>query len=250
LNREHFVSRNVLEDFDASGGLRVAGFPHGNTAGDMRLSVESMSAKVLCEGHNRRLSDVDTGGGRFVTAFFDCDVGLLERKLTADLTYEFDGLLIQRWMLKFACGLIGSGHAGFGTDRFQPSPPPLEFLQVLFGIDTFPAEWGLYTRLTNPMGVSERKSLSLALYLSPPPHERRKVCGVRMELYGFTSILALETPPEQLSGTDLEGAVHRPEFFELSYPPTGRKATITVNWPSPKAGNGFAVSLEKGAPPD
>jgi len=66
-----------------------------------------------------------------------------------------------------------------------------------------------------------------------------------MEHYGFTSILALKTPPKPFIGTDLEGSIQHPEFFKFIYEPTGRSAVITVNWPSPKIGAGFVLNLGK-----
>jgi hypothetical protein len=249
LNREHFVSKNLLKDFEKDGGLHVRGYPHGNDAGRILMSAESMSAKVLCESHNSRLSNVDVEGGRFLLAFFNAHVGLVEEKFTTDQTYECDGPLIERWMLKFLCGLIASGQAGVGTERIEKTAPPLGFLQVLFGIETFPSEWGLFTRPTKPIGVSEKKDLTLGLYLPLQPTGTRHVVGVRMEHYGFTSILTLRTPQKPFAGTDLDGSIHHPEFFKVCYEPTGRSAVIVVNWPTPKTGAGFVLNLHKGRTP-
>jgi hypothetical protein len=141
LNREHFVSKNLLKEFEEAGKLQVTGYPHGNKAGRLLMSVESMSAKVLCERHNSQLSDVDTEGSRFLLAFFDAHTGLIEERFTTDQTWDFDGLLIERWMLKAACGLLASGQAGVGTERIERTHPPLEFLHVLFGLESFPREW-------------------------------------------------------------------------------------------------------------
>jgi hypothetical protein len=249
LNREHFISKNLLKEFEEAGRLKVRGFPHGNEAGHLLMSVESLSAKVLCEGHNSRLSDVDREGGRFLTAFFAAHSGLLDRTFIEDQLFVFDGPLIERWMLKYACGLIASGQAGVRTERIERTLPPLEFLQALFGLDTFPDNWGLYTRPTSPVGVSREKSLAIGLYLPLQASGTRHVAGVKMEHYGFTSILALKTPQKPLAGTDLDGAVHHPEFFKFAYATTGRSVTIEVNWPGPKIGSGFALDLHKGSPP-
>jgi len=249
LNREHFVSKNLLKEFEKDGGLHVRGYPHGNIAGEILMSAESMSAKVLCESHNSRLSNVDVEGSRFLLAFFSAHVGLLEEKFTADIIYECNGPLIERWMLKYVCGHIASGQAGIDTDRIERTSPPLGFIQVLFGLETLPNEWGLYTRATNPIGVSEQKDLALAPYLPLQPTGTRHVAGVKMVHYGFTSILALKTPQKPFTGTDLDGAIHHPEFFKFSYEPTGRSAVIVLNWPSPKTGSGFLLDLHKGKPP-
>ncbi len=249
LNREHFVSKTLLKEFEEATGLHVTGYPHGNSYSKIAMTVESMSAKVLCETHNNKLSNVDVEGSRFLIAFFSAHMGLLEERFTVDPTYECDGPLIERWMLKYICGLIASGQAGIGAERIERTSPPLEFLQVLFGLETLPSEWGLYTRPTNPIGVSEKKSLGLAAYLPLQPDGNRHVCGVRMEHYGFTSVLALKTPQKPFAGTDLDGAIHHPEFFKFSYEPTGRSAVIVVNWPSPKTESGFVLNLHKGRPP-
>lgn len=222
----------------------MTGYPYGNDAGK-KLGVKAISARVLCESHNSKLSDLDNEGGHFLKAFFSTHVGLLREEFATDQVHEVDGLLIERWLLKYACGLLASGQAAFGTERMQRTSPPLEFLHALFGVETLPDEWGLYTRPTSPIGVSERKGLAFGLYLPLQPTGVRHVCGVKMEHYGFTSIFALATPPEPFIGTDLEGSLHHPEFFKFSYTPTGRSAVITVNWPEQKREEGFTVELHK-----
>ena len=248
LNREHFISKNLLKDFEKDDGLYVRGYPHNNVD-TILMSAESLSAKMLCERHNNRLSDVDVEGSRFLLAFFRAHVGLLDEEFATDQTFECDGPLIERWMLKYLCGLIASGQAGVGSQRLERTSPPLGFLQVLFGFETLPAEWGLYTRPTNPIGVTERKSLALGPYLSRQPTGTYHVSGVKMEHHGFTSVLALKTPQQPVTDTDLDGAFHHPEIFKFSYEPTGRSAVVIVNWPSPKLGSGFQLSLHKGKPP-
>jgi hypothetical protein len=249
LNREHFVSKHLLKEFEEAGKIQVTGYLHGNDAGQFVMSVESMSAKVLCESHNSRLSKVDTEGGRFLSAFFAAHNGLLAETVTTDQTYEFDGPIIERWMLKAACGLLASGQAGVGTERIERTSPPLEFLKVLFGLETFPSDWGLYTRPTTPVGFSDKKNLGLGLYLPLQPNGRRHVCGVKLEHYGFTTIFALKTPQQAFERTDLDGAFHHPEFFKVVCSPPGRTVTIRVKWPEPPVGSGFVIDLHKGSPP-
>lgn len=245
LNREHFISDNLLQEFKENGGVQITGFPHGNDSGKS-LGVPSIAARVLCESHNRRLSDVDVEGGGFVKAFLNGHNGLLKEEVTADQIYEFNGPLIERWLLKYGCGLIASGQAGSGTQRVQKTPPPLGFLQVLFGLETLPAEWGLYTRRTSATGALKRKELSLGLYLPLQLTGARRVCGVKMEHYGLTSVLALTAPQKPFAGTDLDGSLYHPEFFKLSYKPTGRSVVISVNWPDTMREVGFAIELHKG----
>jgi hypothetical protein len=248
LNREHFISKTILKDFEESAGLHVTGYPYGNSAGFL-MSAASMSAKVLCENHNNGLSNVDAEGSRFLLAFFNAHVGLLEKKFTTDVIYECDGPLIERWMLKYICGLVASGQTGTDIERISKTVPPLGFIQVLFGIETLPTKWGLYTRATNPVGVSESKELAFAPYLPLQRDGTHHLAGVKMRHYGFTSILALKTPQEPFAGTDLDQTIHRPAFFKFFYRPTGRSVTITIKWPSPKTGAGFVLNLHKGALP-
>ena len=249
LNREHFVSKHLLKQLEEGGVLQVTGYPHGHNVGTLLMSAESMSAKVLCESHNRRLSNVDTEGGRFLLAFFSAHVGLLEEKLTTDIMNVFDGPLIERWMLKYGCGLLASGQAGVGMERVHRTHPPLEFLRALYGLEALPDEWGLYTRPSNSIAVMEQKDIALSLYLPPlQPTGRRAVSGVIVEHYGLTSILALRKPQKPFAGTDLEGSFHHPEFFEFSYKPTRRRVVIAVKWPDPKRGCGFVLELHKGRP--
>ena len=250
LNLEHFVSKNLLKTFEEDGRLRVVGYPHGRNAGPPWLSVESFSAKVLCESHNGRLSELDAEGGRFLAAFFDAHTGLLNEEVHSDQTIEFDGPLVERWMLKLACGLLASGQAGIGATRMEKTTPPVEFLQVLFGMDTLPEAWGLYTRPTASSGLLVEKTLEIApLFLSVTPKELYRIVGVKMEHYAFTTLFALTQPDESFIKSYLEDAFHHPEFFTLKSPRTGRSVTIVVNWPEPKIGHGFVIGVDKERPP-
>jgi hypothetical protein len=262
LNKEHFVSKALLQELNEGSGLKVIGYPHGNT-GQILMSVESMSAKVLCERHNSRLSDVDTEGTRFILSFFNAHMDLLERRITADKKYAFQGPLIERWLLKYAFGLIASGQGGIGKERIIRSSPPVEFLQALFGLASLPPRWGLYVRPTSSIGIQKEKSLALALYLPRRPTGNYHVSGVKMEHYGFTSVLVLSNPRleivgTELTGSDLKGAIRHPDFFRFFHQPTGRTVEIRLNWPE-KSGllgcwplrgrdSGFHIDLHKGLP--
>jgi hypothetical protein len=272
-NKEHFVSKALLKEFEEETGLNVIGYPHGNT-GQILISAESMCAKVLCEKHNNALSDVDTEGSRFILSFLNTHMDLLDRKITANKKYEFQGPLIERWLLKYCWGLIASGQGGIGKERIIRKSPPIEFLEVLFGLKALPPRWGLYVRPTSKIGIQERKNLTLALYLPKRPTGTHLVTGVKMIHYGFTSVLVLMNPKfsvlklpdsdrpilsDAYIGTDLEGAIRHPDFFRFSHKPTSRTVEIRLKWPE-KSGllgcwplrgkdSGFDIDLHKGLPP-
>jgi hypothetical protein len=235
LNKEHFVSKALLEELKDETGLKVIGYPHGNF-GQILMSVESMAAKMLCEKHNSSLSEVDTEGTRYVLSFFDAYLNLNEARLTRDKKYVFQGPLIERWLLKYVCGLIATGQAGIGEERIIKQTPPVEFLQALFGLETMPPRWGLYVRPPSGPQIQVAKQINLNLYLPGLPNGNLRVSGVKLEHCGFTSMLLLRNPPleilgTELDGSDLKGAVRHPQSFQFIHEPTGRKVEMKLKWP-------------------
>ena len=111
LNREHFISKNLLKDFEKDDGLYVRGYPHNNVD-TILMSAESLSAKMLCERHNNRLSDVDVEGSRFLLAFFRLTWACSTKRSATGSKHSSARPANRAVDLKCLCGLIASGKPG------------------------------------------------------------------------------------------------------------------------------------------
>src|SRR5688572_25512022 len=71
---------------------------------DRPMTVNTLTAKVLCKRHNYRLSEVEAEAGKLTGAIMDFR-RLWERRLIRGLAYTdkrflVDGLRIERWFIK------------------------------------------------------------------------------------------------------------------------------------------------------
>jgi hypothetical protein len=111
ISKEHFISRNILEELHQSGGLRVGGMPWNAPGEVVAISPASLAGKVLCRHHNGLLSDLDVLGGRFFRALNSIHAassGGLSSLL--DAVYQFDGNGVERFFLKILLGGVASGN--------------------------------------------------------------------------------------------------------------------------------------------
>lgn len=134
VSKEHFVSESVLKLLPLK-DMTLTGAPFLQ-GGSMRASPAAMSSKVLCERHNNALSSLDSRARQFF------GVAL------AGSEQEFGvicGTDLERWMLKFMCGLIASGQAlaRDGT-QIEARAPNARFLNVLFGTEPLGDNLGLH----------------------------------------------------------------------------------------------------------
>lgn len=243
LSREHFVSHSILKQVEVDGVLNVDGLPLGGTKQGRKVSARSLSAKFLCQAHNSALSALDVAGEQFLMFFFNANKALYEGTLTEDMNISVDGTLVERWLLKYACGLISSGNAGMIDGGVaERKPPPPQLLRVLFGNLPLDGDLGLYS---SPKGIT---SSLVKFSLSPTwkhlkGDSKRTLSGVELVNYGLQNVLKLVADYPPTEGIDFSQAVFRPDFFQLSRVSTGRKARIKLDWPRPSKGIGLEVPV-------
>jgi hypothetical protein len=145
ISKEHFISRNILEELHQSGGLRVGGMPWNAPGAVVAISPTSLAGKVLCRHHNSLLSDLDVLGGRFFKALNSIHAassgGLSSLR---DAVYQFDGNGVERFFLKILLGGVASGNlrGPGGTTATQGFDASL--LRRLFGEEAFPPATGMF----------------------------------------------------------------------------------------------------------
>ena len=120
--------------------LKVSGLPWQKDGAQKTLRAASLVANVLCQEHNQRLSPLDKEAAQFFETIYKCTRGGIQGLIpTDDLRFEFDGRLIERWMLKVICGAIASGNYG-GQSRVVP----LSWIDVLYERRAWPEEFTFY----------------------------------------------------------------------------------------------------------
>lgn len=205
LTREHYLSKNILRlAADENGGVELTGSIPGSlpTLLDKPSSPENLAvAKILCEHHNSCLSPLDTEMGDFVETVRDWNQGLAPQR------FDFDGILLTKWLLKFGLGtwivqhkepeaiddfdtlvsiLFGDELPGYmGLSLFGLGPPETDIFSTSDPFGGFPV---FATSLSNPStGLSTRHvtiitpPIRLTLYLGSPPdgrHFRPTRCNI------------------------------------------------------------------------
>jgi hypothetical protein len=146
ITREHFVSRNILERITTD-TLHFENARHFFGGKDVtEIGIDAFSAKVLCDQHNSRLTDLDTSAGLALESIESLadDFSRLNT-LKSDSFRLCSGIDMERWMVKVYCGLVAakkirskSGQMLKGTE-LDP-----QLLQALVGNIALPAPMGLY----------------------------------------------------------------------------------------------------------
>jgi hypothetical protein len=136
ISREHYISKNLLQSLGVT--ISVSGLKFLD--GERSLPAQALTAKILCERHNRPLSPLDREAGRLFKSLRDMDAGLRTsvRKPTSEQVI-INGADIERWCLKALAGLAMGGTVT--SDAFEPGAP---WVEILFGARMWPAGWGLH----------------------------------------------------------------------------------------------------------
>lgn len=213
LTREHYISKNVLEQFGGRFAIEGASW----ASAPRWVSPSSLTGHILCQQHNNLLSDLDSQAGalhRILRAAHDSDDA-------GDA--QFDGEVLERWALKVLLGLLASGTL-FGTEG-REMPIPLGWLRVLFGHAAVPVGCGFFY-VGDPVEGMDADLLSVACNRFPQGHEEAgNIFGITLQFPGFRFLtcpfLRLEANKQRL--------VHRPDGFP-AWPSTSSTNWAPMEW--------------------
>ena len=155
ISREHIISESVLALFpDKFVNVRASpGLPAGRS---YRKSISALKWPVLCARHNSQLLSVDDVGVEFFRPVYEA---LTARRAKDVQSLRLDGLKIERWLLKVACGI-----AAASSRSEVVSEAPREWVEILFGQDHghhTSHRIGLSERERTPMPRDSKSSLTL-----------------------------------------------------------------------------------------
>ena len=227
VSGEHVVSQTLLEGiWPKQRGGRVYGltFNPGTQDDPAILGIKSLTAKILCEGHNSALTDYDTEMRRYFDATERLVLAEIERNCVGENRYV-NGDRLERWMLKTLCGGLYSGNFPVPFEQdFAGVPPLLEYLQALYRGGAFPVGWGMHI-VHDPSKV-DHHVFRLAVIGAP-----EGVVGLRMWVFGTQHILVLSDKAEHFP--ELAKATYRPAKLVTEELRNG----IVFSWsgPTPRA---------------
>lgn len=130
MSKEHLISKALFPDQI----VYASGFDWCKDA-EIRIGINALQRKFLCQKHNNDLSPVDSAAKHAIEAF-----------VTASSERPLNGLLLERWLVKTAVNLSVGGnlHIGCGMSDSKPGWPSPYLLAVAFGDAVLTAQMGAY----------------------------------------------------------------------------------------------------------
>jgi hypothetical protein len=189
ISREHYISRSVLQQLGSV--LRLNGAPWLAAGESREISVENLTAKILCDRHNEALSPLDAEAGHFfaslIKALQDLDRKTLSRRPVFHLV---GGEMVELWLLKVACGVfyaIGSNGGARLAEGFT-----IDMAKVHRAF--FEGQWDRNAGLHMASAVGSAVQTSGEINVAPLLDlQRASFCGVMVTLLGFRVQLLFDT---------------------------------------------------------
>jgi hypothetical protein len=170
---EHVFSKSLFSQDE----LNLEGVPW--LKGKQRkLPKLALTAAILCKRHNETLSELDAEAGALSSAFRR----LFEQP--GQHTHTLKGLLYERWLMKSMINVVASGWAPKGKIL-----PPLELVEVAFGIRTLNGSAGLYV-VEEVTDVDQGIDL-LRWEVLTDAATQREIFGLYTYLRGFLTFLTI-----------------------------------------------------------
>jgi hypothetical protein len=112
-------------------------------------TVRKLKDPVLCEGHNRRTSDLDVAAGQFARSLDDFLNTQDARKWCLQMpwrhrSWSVDGKRIERWMLKTIITNAYNHGLPLGGPDAAPGRPTRELAEIVYGLREVERPMGLF----------------------------------------------------------------------------------------------------------
>lgn len=240
ISREHFLSKGILEVLNLNSGLTVAGLPWLKKDEHKKLNPASLAGNILCERHNNALSPLDSVAIRFFKTFNQIEQEFIDEKtVREEKVFLFNGHDIERWMLKFLCGLIYSSNASTLEEKITNWNPKITWLNMIFGIQKFSSNCGIYYEAK----VGEKRNLYQGVDFAPLLDQADVVAGATINLKEHNFILVMLKPPQEKQGTILEHSVYRPTEFVIKREKSSTKKVVVLAWDTPTEKTSIEITL-------
>jgi hypothetical protein len=187
MSGEHIASAALW----TSPTVIAVGGPWGGTGRE--IAVPSLVAKILCEGHNRRLSPVDAAGGH---AFAEiarsiklvAARGQISERRWMPVCFTIDGPQLERWFVKTAINIcmVLCDEPNWDLDN-AIGAPPISLVKAAFDLEAVSYPMGLYSSTRVGDGIHSSESLYANLLFS----DTGSIAAVAFTFRGFRFMLNL-----------------------------------------------------------
>jgi len=224
ISREHYISRSVLEQLGTK--VRVSGVHWLSEGESFNGSVESLTAKILCDRHNNALSPLDNEAGLFFSILKDSLIDLDRKTLSRQPIFHLiGGEALELWMLKVACGVYFSIGSHDKEKLSNTHTINMEKVTRAFFDDAWNARAGLYFRGNTGSVVTVNEGVGFAPLVMD---SNRHFGGVTISLLGFELDLLFDTAGANPGAWT--SIVRRPTELVLSK--KRRQHSIILTWPA------------------
>ncbi len=210
------------------------GGPKGTWTREM--TVRNLVSHILCSHHNNGLSEVDTAGGAFCNAIRSFYTLAHERRFSRlhweMKTFESDGLLLERWLMKTAVNLaVGyRDNRRIGSALVGVNEPTTDLAEMIYG----------RRPVIEPYGV---------WFVSRPDHEilfedsltayhwgigEQVITGTLFAIYGLRFVVSLadEEPPWDVLSTMLGWKRYESVRYLAGLRSDTARAALALQWPT------------------
>jgi hypothetical protein len=140
MSGEHLVSKSLFVDQKVT----VHGFSW--CPEPKQIGIASLTANILCTKHNSDLSPVDDGGAAAFHAMREMmrisNIRKNMRRVTNVVRHEYDGPLLERWLLMTLINICYKGEKPIGEGA-EVGKPTEQLVRIAYGLEPFPRGAGL-----------------------------------------------------------------------------------------------------------
>lgn len=218
ISREHYMSASVLRLIDEM--IDVSGLPWITPGESRAIGIQALAAKVLCERHNNALSPLDKEGERFFQTFLDFSrIAYSEESCLR----VFNGVDIERWMLKSLFGLLASEslQVAHGVPLHAEITP--QCISLLNGTVAHANQRGMFVRAEPGHTLTTERSVTVFPVTN---NQKQNLQGLGVNILGFDFLCS--TCP-----INVDEAVYRPSY--LVFKTSKDYRIIHFVWPEPES---------------
>ena len=201
ISGEHAISLGALDIWADSGSIDIGGLSWLAEGDRSVVPIKTLGSNILCKKHNEAMSPLDAVGTRLASHLDSTrEFMLKDRRRRPRTILLLNGLDVERWLLKTLCGLICSGSIELqGIAQPREWRPPIEWLQIIFGVLPMPDGYGLH--LMNQPG--ERGELIPQFSFACLSRAPDTVLGLAVSIVEKRFLLAMTRSREGLLSTSL-----------------------------------------------
>lgn len=187
ISREHIITKAICLDNE----MTVSGMPW--CLEPKKVSVENLTAKILCVAHNSTLSEVDQEAVRFVEALRE-SLRLLAVRVARKnhrwrtVRFPVDGYRLERWLLKTIINATYGRGCRIGADSAEHGQPSNSLVEIAFGKNRFQPEAGMYGVYDEFETRPKQDGIDILVYNAPAG----VVQGAVFSFLGFRLLLHLD----------------------------------------------------------